>query len=97
MSARLELTTHLAPWAAEHRLHLRWVGELLRIEDHDGRARAVVVFAPGYWSAFEAASAERRGSAMMAMISDVQLQWSATWAGSDAMEIKIPLSYVLER
>jgi hypothetical protein len=92
-----ELTTLLAPWAAERQLHLRWAGELLRIEEHDRRARAVVVFAPGYWRAFETASPERRESATMATVADVQLQWSATWAGLDAKEIEIPMGYVLER
>jgi hypothetical protein len=97
MRARLELTTLLAPWGDVRQLQLRWAGEVLRLEEHDGRARAVVVFAPGYWQAFEAASAERRASAVMATVADVQLQWSSTWAGSDAKEIEIPLSYVLER
>ena len=84
---------HLVDWASAQGLTLRWMGGVLRLEQHDGNAGAVVNFPRGFWPYFMTLAEDRRYDALQAIQLTVALQ-NRPPAGPYAHEIHIPLELV---
>lgn len=84
---------HLVDWASAQGLTLRWMGGVLRLEQHDGNAGAVVNFPRGFWPYFMTLAEDRRNDALQAIELTVALQ-NRPPAGPYAHEIHIPLELV---
>ena len=84
---------HLVDWASAQGLTLRWMGGVLRLEQHDGNAGAVVNFPRGFWPYFMTLAEDRRNDVLQAIQLTVALQ-NRPPAGPYAHEIHIPLELV---
>ena len=91
-----ELASRLASWAAGSDVRIKRTSGLLRLENPDGTANAVVTFPNGFWETYEAATEERRNQAMHSMVLRVQVLYPPIWRSQEALDIAIPITFVQE-
>jgi hypothetical protein len=89
MDGQTDLVARLESWAAGAGVTPRWVRGVLRVEQPDGTAKAVVTFPPGFWEAFPTASMDRQCDAMDVIVADVQALYDPTWKEFDAKNIEV--------
>jgi len=94
MDGPSKLTAELMRWAGASRIQLKWMTGTLRLEDQSGVARAALGFPPGFWEAYESLTQGQQEQAIHAVVLRTQLMFDASWNGSFAKAIDVPISYV---
>lgn len=89
VDGQADLIARLESWAASTGVTPRWVRGVLRLEQPDGTAKAVVTFPLGFWEAFPIASMDRQQDAMDVIVADVQALYDPAWKEFDAKSIEV--------
>lgn len=88
-----QLTTRLGPWARSTAVSMERCEGLLQLVG-GGVVRAVVIFPPGFWLAFDAVTDLEQAAILDGMELSIRLQFDADWRGQYAKDIPIGMSVV---